>query len=587
MPFDATKLADWQISEEAEKKMPTPEAWRERLGLQKDEMLPMGRLSKIDFLKVINRLKNNPDGKYIEVTAITPTPLGEGKSTTSCGLMEGLGKRGVNVGGALRQPSGGPTMNVKGTAAGGGNSLLIPMTEFSLGLTGDINDIMNAHNLAMVAMTSRMQHERNYNDEQLKRLTRMRRLDIDPTRVEMGWIMDFCAQSLRNIIIGIGGRQDGFMMQSKFGIAVGSECMAILSIAKDLADLKERLNNITVAFDKSGKPVTTGDLEVGNAMAAFMRNTINPTLMCTAEYNPCFVHAGPFANIAVGQSSIIADRVGLKLFDYHVTESGFAADIGFEKFWNVKCRISGLKPHVSVLTTTIRALKMHGGGHKVVAGKPLPEEYTKENVGLLEKGCANMVHMIKVIRKSGINPVVCINRFYTDTNAEVAAVKKAAEAAGARCAESQHWLKGGEGALELADAVIDACNEKNDFKYLYPLEMKLRDRVALIAKEVYGADGVSWSHEAEAKAKMLETDPKYADFATMMVKTHLSLTHDPTLKGVPKGWTLPIRDILIYSGAKFLCPCAGTISLMPGTSSDPAYRRVDVDVNTGKVSGLF
>jgi formyltetrahydrofolate synthetase len=587
MPYDATKLADWQISEEAEKHMPTPEAWRERLGLQHDEMLPMGRLSKIDFLKVIKRLKDHPDGKYIEVTAITPTPLGEGKSTTSCGLMEGLGKRGVNVGGALRQPSGGPTMNVKGTAAGGGNSLLIPMTEFSLGLTGDINDIMNAHNLAMVAMTARMQHERNYNDEQLERLTKMRRLNIDPTRVEMGWIIDFCAQSLRNIVIGMGGRQDGFMMQSKFGIAVGSECMAILSIAKDLADLKERLNHITVAFDKSGKPVTTGDLEVGNAMAAFMRNTINPTLMCTAEYNPCFVHAGPFANIAVGQSSIIADRVGLKLFDYHVTESGFAADIGFEKFWNVKSRFSGLKPHVSVLTTTVRALKMHGGGPKVVAGKPLPEEYTKENVGLVEKGCANMVHMINVIRKSGINPVVCINRFYTDTNAEVAAVKKAAEAAGARCAESQHWLKGGDGALELADAVIDACNEKNDFKFLYPLEMKLRDRVAKIAKEVYGADGVSWSPEAEAKAKMLEDDPKYADYATMMVKTHLSLSHDPTIKGVPKGWTLPIRDVLIYSGAKFLCPCAGTISLMPGTSSNPAFRRVDVDVNTGKVSGLF
>ena len=587
MPFDATKLADWQISEEAEKHMPTPEQWRERLGLQKDEMLPMGRLSKIDFLKVIERLKGRPDGKYIEVTAITPTPLGEGKSTTSVGLMEGLGKRGINVGGALRQPSGGPTMNVKGTAAGGGNALLIPMTEFSLGLTGDINDIMNAHNLAMVAMTARMQHERNYNDEQLARLTKMRRLDIDPTRVEMGWVMDFCAQSLRNIIIGMGGRTDGYMMQSKFGIAVGSECMAILAVAKDLADLKKRLNNITVAFDKTGKPVTTGDLEVGNAMTAFMRNTINPTLMRTAEYTPCFVHAGPFANIAVGQSSIIADRVGLKLFDYHVTESGFAADIGFEKFWNVKCRFSGLKPHVSVLTTTIRALKMHGGGPKVVAGKALAEEYTKENLALVEKGCANMVHMIGVIRKSGINPVVCVNRFYTDTDAEVAVVKKAATAAGARCAESQHWLKGGEGALELADAVIDACNEKTEFKYLYPLEMKLRDRVALIAKEVYGADGVSWLPEAEAKAKMLEEDPKYADFATMMVKTHLSLTHDPVVKGVPKNWTLPIRDVLIYSGAKFLCPCAGTISLMPGTSSNPAFRRIDVDAATGKVSGLF
>jgi formyltetrahydrofolate synthetase len=289
----------------------------------------------------------------------------------------------------------------------------------------------------------------------------------------------------------------------------------------------------------------------------------------------------------VGQSSIIADRVGLKLFDYHVTESGFAADIGFEKFWNVKCRFSGLKPHVSVLTSTIRALKMHGGGPKVVAGIALPEAYTKENLELVEKGVENMVHMIGVIRKSGINPVVCINRFYTDTDAEIAIVRKAAEAAGARCAESRHWEKGGDGALEFADAVIDACKEENDFKFLYPLEMKLRDRVAIIAKEVYGAESVSWSPEAESKAKMLEGDPMYADFATMMVKTHLSLTHDPTLKGVPKGWTLPIRDVLIYSGAKFLCPCAGTISLMPGTGSNPAFRRIDVDTKTGKVSGLF
>jgi formate--tetrahydrofolate ligase len=587
MAYNAVEMADWQISEAAEKNMPTPEEWRDKLGLEKDEILPMGRLAKLDFLKIMNRLKDKPDGKYIEVTAITPTPLGEGKSTTSCGLMEGMGMRGVNVGGALRQPSGGPTMNVKGTAAGGGNSLLIPMTEFSLGLTGDINDIMNAHNLGMVAMTSRMQHERNYNDEQLARLTGMRRLDIDPTRVEMGWIIDFCAQALRNIIIGIGGRFDGYTMQSKFGIAVGSELMAILSIATDLADLKERINNITVAFDKSGKPVTCGDLEVGNAMAAFMRNTINPTLMCTAEYNPCLVHAGPFANIAVGQSSIIADRVALKLFDYNITESGFAADIGFEKFWNVKCRYSGLKPHVSVLTTTIRALKMHGGGPKVVAGKPLDDAYTKENIGLVEKGCENMVHLIGVIRKAGINPVVCINRFYTDTDEECKVVRRIAEAAGARCAESKHWELGGEGALEFADTVIDACNEENDFKFLYPLEMKLRDRVEMITKEVYGGDGVDWSPEANAKAEMLENDPQYADYATMMVKSHLSLSHDPTLKGVPKGWRLPIRDILIYSGAKFLCPCAGTISLMPGTSSNPAFRRIDVETDTGKVTGLF
>lgn len=587
MAYDATKMADWQISEEAEKNMPTPWEWQERLGLERDEIIPMGRLCKLDFMKIINRLKDKQDGKYIEVTAITPTPLGEGKSTTSCGLMEGLGKRGKNVGGALRQPSGGPTMNIKGTAAGGGNALLIPMTEFSMGLTGDINDIMNAHNLAMTALNARMQHERNYNDEQLQRLSGMRRLDIDPTRVEFGWVLDFCAQGLRNIIMGIGGKQDGFMMQSKFGIAVSSELMAILSIVKDLADLRKRIGEITLAFDKSGKAVTTSDLEVAGAMTAWMRNTINPTLMCTVEYQPCLVHAGPFANIAVGQSSIIADRIGLKMFDYHVTESGFAADIGFEKFWNVKCRYSGLKPHVSVLTTTIRALKMHGGGPKVVAGKPIPEEYTKENLALLEKGVDNMIHHIGVIRKAGINPVVCINRFHTDTDAEVAFVKKVAEEAGARCAESTHWLKGGDGALELADAVLDACSEENNFQFLYPLEMKLRDRVDLIAKTVYGADGVSWTPEAEAKARMLENDPKYDDYATMMVKTHLSLSHDPTLKGVPKGWVLPIRDVLIYSGAKFLCPCAGTISLMPGTCSNPAYRRVDVDVKTGKVIGLF
>ena len=587
MAYNAVEMADWQISEAAEKNMPNPDEWREKLGLEKEEVLAMGRLAKLDFLKIIDRLKDKPDGKYIEVTAITPTPLGEGKSTTSCGLMEGMGKIGLNVGGALRQPSGGPPMNIKGTAAGGGNSLLIPMTEFSLGLTGDINDIMNAHNLAMVAMTARMQHERNYNDEQLKRLTGMRRLDIDPTRVELGWIIDYCAQSLRNIIIGIGGRYDGFTMQSKFGIAVGSECMAILSIIRDLADLRERLDNITVAFDKAGNPVTTGDLECGGAMTAWMRNTINPTLMCTAEYQPCMVHAGPFANIAVGQSSIIADRVGLKLFDYHITESGFGADIGFEKFWNVKCRYSGLKPHVSVLTSTIRALKMHGGGPKVVAGLPLDDAYTQENLELLEKGCVNMVHHINSIRKAGINPVVCINCFHTDTDAEVEVVRKAAEAAGARCAKSTHWADGGDGAVEFAEAVKEACEEKTDFAFLYPIEMKLRDRVEKIAKEVYGADGVAWTADAEAKAKMLENDSKYDDFATMMVKTHLSLTHNPTLKGVPKGWTLPIQDILIYSGAKFLCPCAGTISLMPGTSSNPAFRRIDVDTATGEVKGLF
>jgi formate--tetrahydrofolate ligase len=352
-------------------------------------------------------------------------------------------------------------------------------------------------------------------------------------------------------------------------------------------DLRERLGKIIVAYDKKGKPVTTSDLECAGAMAAFMVSTLNPTLMCTVEYQPCMVHAGPFANIAVGQSSIIGDRIGLKLFDYHITESGFGCDIGFEKFWNVKSRFSGLKPNVSVLTATIRALKMHGGGPKVVAGLPLDESYTKENLGLVEKGIVNLLHHINIVQQSGIKPVVCINSFHTDTKDEIAMVRKYAEKAGARCAVSEHWAKGGEGALELADAVVEACNDKADFKFLYPIEMPLRQRVELIAKNVYGADGVSWTPDAEAKAKKFESDPSMKDFATMMVKTHLSLSHDPALKGVPKGWTLPVRDVLVFAGAKFLCPCAGTISLMPGTSSDPAFRRIDVDVKTGKVSGLF
>ena len=584
--LDPTIYKDWQIAEEAEKTLPSVDYFREKLGLLPEEIIPYGKTPKLDFIKIMKRLKDKPDGKFIEVTAITPTPLGEGKSTVSLGLIEGLGKLGKNVGGALRQPSGGPTMNIKGTAAGGGNALLIPMTEFSLGLTGDINDIMNAHNLAMVALNARMQHERNYSDEELAKRN-LKRLDIDPKRIEMGWVLDFCAQGLRNIIIGIGGPKDGYLMESKFGIAVSSELMAILAVARDLKDLRDRIGKIVVAYNRKGEPVTTEDLEVAGAMTAWMRNTINPTMCYTVEHQPVLVHAGPFANIAIGQSSVIADRLGLKLFDYHVTESGFGADIGFEKFWNVKTRLSGLTPNVSVLVATIRALKMHGGGPKVVAGRPLPEEYTKENLELLEKGCANLFHHVETVKKSGINPVVCINRFYTDTDAEVALIRKLCAEKGVRCAMSEHWRYGGEGAIELAKTVIEACEDPVDIKFLYPLEMPLRERVEKIAKEVYGADGVDWAPLAVEKAKRFESDPKYNDYCTMMVKTHLSLSHDPALKGVPKGWRLPIRDILEYGGAKFLCPMAGTISMMPGTASDPAYRRVDVDTETGEVCGMF
>ncbi len=586
--LDPTVYKDWQIAEEAEKSLPSVDYFREKMGLLPDEIIPYGRTPKLDFLKIMERLKDKPDGKYIEVTAITPTPLGEGKSTTSLGLIEGLGKLGKNVGGCLRQPSGGPTMNVKGTAAGGGNALLIPMTEFSLGLTGDINDITNAHNLGMVALNARMQHERNYDDAKLATIP-LRRLDIDPERIEWNFVMDFCCQALRNMKIGLGeGDKNGFPMDTRTNIAVSSELMAILAVARDLPDLRERIGKIVMAYDKKGNPVTAEDLEVAGAMTAWMRNTINPTLCYTVEHQPCLVHAGPFANIAIGQSSIIGDRLALKLFDYHVTESGFAADIGFEKFWNVKCRLSGLKPHVSVVVATIRALKMHGGGPEVRPGRPLPKEYVEENLELLEKGCENLFHHVKNVKKSGIKPVVCLNKFYTDTDAEIALVKRLCDEQGVRCALSEHWQYGGEGARELAQAVIDACEEPEEpIRYLYDLDTPLRQRVELIAKEIYGADGVDWSETAIKKAERFESDPKYADYCTMMVKTHLSLSHEPTWKGVPKGWRLPIRDILEYGGAKFLCPMAGSISMMPGTGSNPAYRRIDVDTKTGKVSGLF
>lgn len=587
MVLDPTKHADWEIAEEAESRMKTVQELAEQLGLDKEELLPHGHyLAKLDYRKILDRLADKPDGKYVDVTAITPTPLGEGKSTCAMGLVQGLGKRNKSVIGTIRQPSGGPTMNIKGSAAGGGLSQCIPLTPFSLGMTGDINAIMNAHNLGMVALTSRMQHEANYTDEILARRG-LKRLDIHPKKIELGWIIDYCAQALRNITIGLGGKMDGVTMQSKFSIAVSSEIMAILAVANDLRDMRERIARIVVAYDRQDRPITTADLEVDGAMTAWMVDAINPNLMQTLEGQPVMVHAGPFANIAIGQSSIIADRVALKLADYNVTESGFGADIGFEKFWNLKCRFSNLKPNCAVIVATIRALKCHGGAPIPVPGKPMPAEYGTENVGWVEEGCKNLIHHIETVKKAGINPVVCINAFYTDTDEEIKAVRRQSEAAGARVALSRHWEHGGDGALEFADAVMEACEEPNDFKFLYDLDTPLSQRIELIVKEVYGGDGVSYSPEAQAKLKRIEADPESKEMGTCMVKTHLSLSHNPALKGTPRGWTLPIRDILTYKGAGFVVPVAGAISLMPGTASDPAYRRIDVDVDTGKVKGLF
>ena len=587
MKLDPTKMKDWQIAEAAEQSMKPVSRLAEELGLKEDELLPMGRqLAKVDYTRALKRLQGNSTAKYIDVTAITPTPLGEGKTTTAIGLIEGLGKLGKNVTGAIRQPSGGPTFNIKGSAAGGGLAQCIPLVPFSIRLTGDIDCITNAHNLAMVALTARMQHERNYDDQKLAKRN-LKRLDIDPERVELKWIMDFCAQSLRNITIGKGGKMDGFKMESGFAITVSSELMAILAIAKDLKDLRERISKIVVAYDKKGNEVTTADLEVDGAMTAWMVEALNPSLLQTIEGQPVFVHAGPFANIAIGQSSIIADRLATKLSDYHVTESGFGADIGFEKFWNLKCRISGLKPDAVVIVATIRALKMHGGGPAVKPGIPLSEEYTQENLELVEAGCENLIAHIEIVKKSGVRPVVCINGFYTDTKAEIELVRRIAEQNGALAAYSEHWLKGGDGAIELAETVIEACKEKNEFKFLYELDTPLRKQIELIATEVYGADGVTYTPEALEKAEAFETNEDFKGFGTCMVKTHLSLSHDPNLKGRPQNWQLPIRDFMVYKGAGFIVPIAGQIKLMPGTSSDPAFRKIDVDVNTGKVTGMF
>ena len=588
MKLDPTKMEDWRIAEAAEEQMKPVRRLADEMGLKEDELLPMGlQLGKVDYKKVLERLKDVPNAKYIDVTAITPTPLGEGKTTTAIGLIEGLGKLKKRVVGAIRQPSGGPTFNIKGSAAGGGLAQCIPLTPFSIRLTGDIDSITNAHNLAMVAMTSRMQHERNYDDARLAKSNIKKRVDIDPEKVQMKWVMDFCAQALRNITIGKGGKMDGYEMESGFAITVSSEVMAILAVAKDLKDMRERMSKIVVAYDKKGNEVTTADLEVDGAMTAWMVEAVNPNLLQTIEGQPVFVHAGPFANIAIGQSSIIADEIGTKLGDYHVTESGFGADIGFEKFWNLKCRMSGLTPNAIVIVATIRALKMHGGGPTVKPGVPLAEEYTKENLGLLEKGCENLIAHIETVKKSGVRPVVCVNSFYADTKAEIELVRKVAEQNGALAAVSEHWLKGGDGAIELAEAVIAACKEKTNFKFLYELETPLRKRIELIAREVYGAEGVTYTDEALEKAKAFEADPVSKTLGTCMVKTHLSLSHDPDLKGRPKGWELPIQDILVYKGAGFIVPVAGAIKLMPGTASNPAFRRIDVDVKTGKVQGLF
>jgi methylenetetrahydrofolate dehydrogenase (NADP+)/methenyltetrahydrofolate cyclohydrolase/formyltetrahydrofolate synthetase/formate--tetrahydrofolate ligase len=556
-----------------------------RAGILPAELEPYGDVKAKVKLSILDRLAKGKNGKYIDVTAITPTPLGEGKTTTSVGLTQALGVLKKKVFLCIRQPSMGPTFGIKGGAAGGGYSQVIPMEEFNLHLTGDIHAVSIAHNLLAAAIDARIQHEDTMTDAEMHKIG-LKRLNIDPYSITWRRVVDVSDRALRNIVTGLGTADDGRPRQSGFDISVASEIMAILALTTDMKDMKARLGRMMIGLNRDGKPVTANDLGITGALTVLMKDAIKPNLMQTIEGQPAFVHAGPFANIAHGNNSIIADRIALKLADYVVTESGFGADIGMEKFFNIKCRISGLVPNCVVLVATIRALKMHGGGPKVVAGKPLDEAYTKENIPLLEKGVCNMQRHIEIAKMFGVPVVVAINQFHTDTPKEVELARKAALAAGAEGAVmSDHWAQGGKGAVELAEAVMAACEKPNDFKLLYPDSMPIKQKIETIAKKVYQADGVTFDALAKRQIEAYEK-AGLSHLPICMAKTHLSLSHDATLKGVPKGFTVPVREVRASAGAGFLYPICGTMRTMPGLPSRPAFMDVDLD-EQGNVLGLF
>jgi methylenetetrahydrofolate dehydrogenase (NADP+)/methenyltetrahydrofolate cyclohydrolase/formyltetrahydrofolate synthetase/formate--tetrahydrofolate ligase len=558
----------------------------ERLGLGEDDLDLFGKFKAKVHLDVLEKFADRPQGKYVDVTAITPTPLGEGKSTTTVGLTQGLGVLGKNSMLCIRQPSQGPTFGIKGGAAGGGYSQVIPMEDFNLHLTGDIHAITAAHNLIAAALDARLYHENRRTDQELADMG-LKRLDIDPYNISWNRVVDVNDRALRNIIIGLGGYLDGVPRESGYDITVASEIMAILALTTSLKDMRERIGRMVVALDRSGKPLTAEDLQVAGAATVLMKDAIMPNLLQTLEGQPAFVHAGPFANIAHGNSSIVADQIALKMADYVVTESGFGADIGMEKFFDIKCRYSGLVPNAVVLVATIRALKMHGGGPAVVAGRPLDRAYTEENLELLEKGVGNLAAHIENVKRFGIPAVVAINRFTTDTDAEVELVKKMAREAGAEEAVmSEHWARGGEGARELAEAVVAACEKPSQFQFLYPLEWSIKQKIEKIATDIYGAAGVSYEPTAERQIKSFEA-AGFGNLPICMAKTHLSISHDPALKGRPTGFTVPIREVRASAGAGFIYPLVGAMRTMPGLSSIAAYMNVDIDFETGKVVGLF
>jgi len=618
--------SDIEIAQEA-KMRPVLEIAAE-LGLSEDDLDLYGKYKAKVHLDVIEKFKDRPQGKYIDVTAITPTPLGEGKTVTTIGLSQGLHYIGKKVMTCIRQPSQGPTFGIKGGAAGGGYSQIVSMEDFNLHLTGDIHAVGAAHNLLAAAIDNRLAKEARWSTDYLakalcpddeytpsmrKRLEklgiesekpsdlgeedkeRMFRLNIDPDAIQWRRVIDVSDAALRNIVIGLGAKTDGVPRQAGYDITVASEIMAALAMCSDLADLRDRMGRIIIGTSNPGglrskgavEPITAEDLNVAGAMTVLLKDAIMPNLMQTLAGSPAFVHCGPFANIAQGNSSIIADKIALRLADYVVTESGFGADCGMEKFMNLKCRYSGLVPNCVVLVSTVRALKMHGGGPKVVAGQPLNKAYTEENLELLDKGLPNLLQHVENALKFGVPVVVAINRFKDDTDAEIALIRKRAKETGAHdVAESSVWMNGAEGGVELARAVVEACEQPTNFKFLYPDEYSIKEKIETVAKEIYRAGNVSYTPEAEAKIKLF-TDMGLGHLPLCMAKTHLSFTHDPKVKGAPRGWTLPITDVRASVGAGFIFPLCGTMRTMPGLPTRPAFTDVDIDVETGRVLGLF
>ncbi|XP_039263410.2 C-1-tetrahydrofolate synthase, cytoplasmic-like [Styela clava] len=598
------------------------------VGLLPSEVSAYGNVKAKVSLSTLSRLQDVKDGKYVVITGITPTPLGEGKSTTTIGLAQALGAHlNKNIFACVRQPSQGPTFGIKGGAAGGGYSQVIPMDEFNLHLTGDIHAITAANNLLAAAIDARMFHEkcqsdkalfnrlvpkkqgkRSFCDIQKRRLQRLgiekdnpdelteeeikkfARLDIDPETITWQRVIDTNDRYLRKITIGLSPTEKGYSRDSQFDITVASEIMAVLALTTDVTDMSKRLGNMVIGSSKSGDPVSADDLGITGALAVLMKDAIQPNLMQTLEGTPVFVHAGPFANIAHGNSSILADKIALKLVGPEgivVTEAGFGADIGMEKFFNIKCRQSGLRPHVVVLVATIRAIKMHGGGPNVTAGMPLPKEYFEEKCDLVEKGFSNVRKQIENAKYFGVSVVFALNQFVFDTQNEVELALRLAREAGAFDAVScTHWALGGKGATDLARAVVAAADAPTDFKFLYDVNLPIVEKIEIIARKIYGADGVELSPEAEQKVEQY-TKQGFANLPICMAKTHLSLSHKPELKGSPTGFTLPVRDIRASVGAGFLYPLIGTMSTMPGLPTRPCFYDISLDPETMEIKGLF